>query len=101
MYWKTLLWVIPNKKKIFLTFFFFFFKRPSRGLIFHIFSNQQKILTLERPFAFLLPEMYVYDETVQPKRYIGMIQKQCSPFTREFKIFNEIGKEISEISGNM
>eukprot|EP01080_Neovahlkampfia_damariscottae_P011989 gene11989-5390_t len=74
---------------------------PARGLVFNIYTNNQKILSLERPFAFILPEMYVYDETQHPKRYIGKIQTQCSPFTREYKIFDFLDQEVSNISGNI
>eukprot|EP01080_Neovahlkampfia_damariscottae_P007153 gene7153-11466_t len=73
----------------------------ARGLVFNIYANNQKILSLEKPSTIFLPVMYVFDETQQPKRYIGKIQTQCRFFTREYKLINSIGQELSNITGNI
>ena len=70
-------------------------------MIFGVFINNEKVLTLERPFAFFCPEMKVYDETKETRKYIGKVETQFTIFTREYLLYNEKDELLSKITGNM
>eukprot|EP01080_Neovahlkampfia_damariscottae_P010225 gene10225-2645_t len=74
---------------------------PSRTLIFGVFFNGKKILSLERPFAFFCPELKVYDETNEERKYIGKVETQFTIFTREYLLYDQNDKLLSKISGNI
>eukprot|EP01080_Neovahlkampfia_damariscottae_P011710 gene11710-4944_t len=74
---------------------------PLRSLKNHLYSNNEEFMSLERPFSLFFQEMFVYDETMIPKRFIGSVKTKFKLFTREFLMLNSENEEIYHITGNI
>eukprot|EP01080_Neovahlkampfia_damariscottae_P003811 gene3811-6972_t len=72
-----------------------------RALKLNVNYDGHRILSLEKPYNFWNPELFVFHVEGNLKKYVGKIHTKFSLFTREYSIFNALGKEIYQIYGNI